>query len=100
MKNFDGKVAIITGGSSGIGAAAAIKFAREGAKVVHSEMVDSAIEAVPEVIKSFVTRHSAMNRLGEAEEIAGAVICLCSDAARFVNGAVLPIDGGDTTLLY
>ena len=25
---------------------------------------------------------------------------LCSDAARFVNGAVLPLDGGDTARLY
>src|SRR5437879_2961421 len=34
MKTLEGKVAIVTGGSSGIGAAAALQFAREGAKVV------------------------------------------------------------------
>jgi NAD(P)-dependent dehydrogenase (short-subunit alcohol dehydrogenase family) len=35
-----------------------------------------------------------MYRYGEPEEMAGAVIWLCSDAASFVNGAIIPIDGG------
>jgi NAD(P)-dependent dehydrogenase (short-subunit alcohol dehydrogenase family) len=35
-----------------------------------------------------------MGRFGRPEELVGAVHWLCSDAASFVTGAVVPIDGG------
>ncbi len=35
-----------------------------------------------------------MGRVGEADDIAGAAVYFCSDAARFVTGQVLVIDGG------
>lgn len=38
--------------------------------------------------------HTPMKRFGEPDELAGTAIWLCSEAARFVNGAVVPVDGG------
>jgi NAD(P)-dependent dehydrogenase (short-subunit alcohol dehydrogenase family) len=35
-----------------------------------------------------------MGRWGEPDEVAGPVMFLCSDAARFVTGAILTVDGG------
>jgi hypothetical protein len=66
----------------------------------HSEMVDAAVDAFPDFVKALLNRHSAQERLGDAEEIAQTVAWLCSDAARFVNGTVLTVDGGETSRLY
>jgi NAD(P)-dependent dehydrogenase (short-subunit alcohol dehydrogenase family) len=41
-----------------------------------------------------IIEHTPAGRFGEAEELVGAVVWLCSPAARFVTGAVVPVDGG------
>jgi NAD(P)-dependent dehydrogenase (short-subunit alcohol dehydrogenase family) len=45
MDQVEGKVAIVTGGASGIGAACAATLAREGAKVVITDLDDAAAKA-------------------------------------------------------
>ena len=47
-------------------------------------------------VRAEVTARQPIGRLGKAEEIASLVRYLCSDEAAFINGAVLPIDGGWT----
>jgi NAD(P)-dependent dehydrogenase (short-subunit alcohol dehydrogenase family) len=37
-----------------------------------------------------------LGHAGEPEDIAGAVIYFCSDAAKFVTGQILSVDGGMT----
>lgn len=94
-------------GVIGLSKTAAIDYARQGIRVnvvtpgfTHSGMIDPLAEAAPELAKALCSRYSAQNRLGEPGEVADAITWLCSDDARFVNGAVLAVDGGDTSRLY
>ena len=52
MARLEGKVAIVTGGNSGVGAATAIKFASEGAKVVITARREAPLQEVAEKIRA------------------------------------------------
>ena len=41
-----------------------------------------------------ILQRTPMRRWGEPDDVGGAVVFLCSPAARFITGTVLPIDGG------
>jgi len=53
-------------------------------------------EALPQQVKDGVLQATPAGRFGQPAEIAGAVSYLASDAAGYVNGQVLTVDGGMT----
>ena len=51
-------------------------------------------DVLPEEVTSVMLQNTALGRLGDPEDVAGAVRFLCSDDAAFVTGVVLLVDGG------
>lgn len=49
-----------------------------------------------QALQEFVDANIPMQRVGTPEEVASVVTFLCSDDARYINGAIIPIDGGLT----
>lgn len=52
------------------------------------------VKAMPEKVLDGMRQHTPLGRMGTPEDIANAYVWLASDAASFVHGAVIPVDGG------
>ncbi len=86
-------------GIMGLTKTAALEVATKGIRVnavapgiINAGLTDSSPK---EFIEEALAAHP-IGRMGEAEEIAAAVLWLCSDEASFVLGHTLPVEGGMT----
>jgi NAD(P)-dependent dehydrogenase (short-subunit alcohol dehydrogenase family) len=87
-------------GVVGLTKAAALEYSARGVRVnavcpgvVRTPLFESAAAADPSALANIESLHP-IGRLGRPEEIADAVVWLCSDEASFVTGHALPVDGG------
>jgi NAD(P)-dependent dehydrogenase (short-subunit alcohol dehydrogenase family) len=86
-------------GVAGLTKEAALEFAKDNIRVnsvcpgsIRTPMVERVMNAG--ATEKFLAAAQAIKRLGKPEEIANAVVWLCSDAASFVTGVMMPVDGG------
>jgi NAD(P)-dependent dehydrogenase (short-subunit alcohol dehydrogenase family) len=105
LNGFAGLAAYVASkhGVNGLTKAAALELAPEGIRVnsvcpgaIDTEMVARVAAEQPEMIERTIAAHP-LGRLGRPEEIASTVLWLCSDAAGFVTGQAIAVDGGYTT---
>ncbi len=87
-------------GVLGLTKAAALEYGALGVNInaicpgtARTEMVDNALSQRPELEQDLLALHP-IGRIAEPEEIAEAVLWLCSPKASFVSGVALPVDGG------
>jgi 3-oxoacyl-[acyl-carrier protein] reductase len=93
QSRFDGRVAVVTGGSNGIGRAITQALAGEGARVVICDLADSGyFSGNPAVVTvtGDVAEHGLADRvIGEAVSRWGRADVLVNDAASYPNGTLL-----------
>lgn len=87
-------------GVAGLTKASALEYAQQDIRInavnpgpIRTPMVERFIETIPE-FESQMTAKQPVGRMGAPEEVAEAVVWLCSDAASFVIGHTMVVDGG------
>ncbi|MGW6306047.1 SDR family NAD(P)-dependent oxidoreductase [Streptomyces niveus] len=89
-------------GVIGLTKSVALEYGSRGVRInavcpgtISTPMVDAMVEG-GELDRDHAEGGQAIDRLGTADEIAQAVLWLCSDGASYVTGIALPVDGGYT----
>jgi NAD(P)-dependent dehydrogenase (short-subunit alcohol dehydrogenase family) len=84
----------------GLTRTAALEYAQQGVRVnavcpggIDTPMMDETFERFPG-FRETLTAYVPMGRMAGPEEVAGAIAWLCSDAASFVTGEAMTIEGG------
>ena len=86
-------------GQVGLTKAAALDYGSQGIRVnaIAAGLVETPLIAQgrsPEVLAARIAMHP-IGRIGRPEEIADAIVWLCSDQSSFVTGTAIPVDGGN-----
>ncbi|MFC4259777.1 SDR family oxidoreductase [Marinobacter lacisalsi] len=123
MVNAGGGVIVNTASVAGLGAApamsiysaskhavvgltksAAVEYGRRGVRVnaicpavIDTDMLRRAVEDDPRKEEVHKSMHP-IGRIGQPQEVAAAVLYLCSEGAGFTTGVALPLDGGYTAI--
>jgi NAD(P)-dependent dehydrogenase (short-subunit alcohol dehydrogenase family) len=89
-------------GVIGLTKSAALEYAPRGIRInavcpgtIDTPMIADMLEKQADAMKE-IMRDQPIGRLGRSDEIAAAVLWLCSPGASFVLGVALPVDGGFT----
>jgi 3alpha(or 20beta)-hydroxysteroid dehydrogenase len=81
----------------GVTHAACLELGRRGIRVnlVHPGFIDTAMTAsAPPAFRTSAVEQTALGRAGAAAEVADVILFLLSDAASYITGAEIPVDGG------
>ncbi len=100
MQEFEGRVAVITGGASGIGRALGERFGQEGMKVILADIEEEALEAtvaelrrseleVTGVVCDVSSADAVQNLADETLATYGGVHILCNNAGVAAGGAII-----------
>lgn len=97
---FQSAYSAAKGGVLSLSKTVAVEYAKRGIRVntvcpggINSGGMAFYLKKMPEMYEKVLQAH-AMGRMAEPEEIADAVIYLCSDRASFITGHDLVVDGG------
>jgi NAD(P)-dependent dehydrogenase (short-subunit alcohol dehydrogenase family) len=87
-------------GVAGLTKSAALEYAKSGIRInavcpgfIRTAMVERAIDG-GSISEEMMIASEPIGRIGRPEEIANAVLFLCSDDASYVTGLPMPVDGG------